>query len=352
MRISRETFDQQRRPRFGTANPERMQLAFWEWMIRGHYTPPPDDGCVLGRLGMMMREGILKSAYGPYRARDLFQVPLNRDDGPIWTFDRMGSTRTELPDGRVVCVGGEHEDYYDPDFCIYNDVVVFAPDDRIEIYGYPREVFPATDFHTASLVGKRVMLIGCLGYPDDRRPDHTPVYALDTDGYRIAPVDTTGPAPGWLFKHEAAVGADGVITVKGGEVIQERNGRRRYRQNFDDYSLEPASGVWRRLTDRQWSQFSIHRDGHESFPLELRIEPEGLFPTDVSDAEMLGVSDDRPSEGWFRVQGCPVSVTVGWRYIEVVVHGPLPTEAATLFVDAIRARFEALVQHPCVFEQV
>jgi hypothetical protein len=30
MRISREVFDEQRRPRFGTANPERMRLAFWE----------------------------------------------------------------------------------------------------------------------------------------------------------------------------------------------------------------------------------------------------------------------------------------------------------------------------------
>jgi len=28
--------------------------------------------------------------------------------------------RNQLPDGRLVSVGGEHEDYYDPDFCIYN----------------------------------------------------------------------------------------------------------------------------------------------------------------------------------------------------------------------------------------
>ena len=37
-----------------------------------------------------------------------------------WCFKRFGATSTRLPDGRVVCVGGEHEDYYDPDFCIYN----------------------------------------------------------------------------------------------------------------------------------------------------------------------------------------------------------------------------------------
>ena len=38
--ISRELFDQQRRPRFGNANPERMTLAFWEWMIRGGEATP------------------------------------------------------------------------------------------------------------------------------------------------------------------------------------------------------------------------------------------------------------------------------------------------------------------------
>jgi hypothetical protein len=111
MQITRETFDAQRRPRFGVANPERMQLAFWEWMIRGDDKPLPEDGSIFTQAGFVFRRGILKSSYGPYRARDLFQVPLNREDGPIWTFDRMGFTQTELPDGRVVFVGGEHEDF-------------------------------------------------------------------------------------------------------------------------------------------------------------------------------------------------------------------------------------------------
>ena len=45
----------------------------------------------------------------------------------LWTsrsgcsrFFRLGGTRTELSDGRVIWIGGEHEDGYDPDFCIYN----------------------------------------------------------------------------------------------------------------------------------------------------------------------------------------------------------------------------------------
>ena len=49
MEITREQFDQQWRPRFGLANPERMQLAFWEWMIRGPERREQAD-CDLGPI--------------------------------------------------------------------------------------------------------------------------------------------------------------------------------------------------------------------------------------------------------------------------------------------------------------
>jgi hypothetical protein len=182
MEISRELFDQQRRPRFGNANPERMRLAFWEWMIRGRESSSTEEIGGLGEIGLTMREGKLKSGYGPYRARDFFKISSDRKDGPIWTFDRMGASRSELLDGRVVSIGGEHEDFYDPDFCIYNDVVVFGGADQIEIYGYPKEVFPPTDFHTATLIGDRIFIIGGLGYQDARRPDHTPRLRARPDG--------------------------------------------------------------------------------------------------------------------------------------------------------------------------
>ena len=100
------------------------------------------------------------------------------DAGPGRCFDRFGQSSNQLPDGRVVCIAGEHEDSYDPDFYIYNDVVIQQPDGRIDIFGYPREVFPPTDFHTATLVGNRIVLIGSLGYPDERRPGETPVTSV------------------------------------------------------------------------------------------------------------------------------------------------------------------------------
>src|SRR6185369_11799713 len=97
---------------------------------------------------------------------------------------RFGQSSTLLGDGRRIAIAGEHEDYYDPDFYIYNDVIVHHPSGEVDIYCYPREVFSPTDFHSATLVGDRIVLIGRLGYSGTRMPEVTPVYALDTSTYR------------------------------------------------------------------------------------------------------------------------------------------------------------------------
>jgi hypothetical protein len=209
MEISREIFDQQRRPQFGNANPERMNFAFWEWMIRGAQEPLTDGEGPLEEAGLAMREGMLKSGFGPYRARDLFNIPVIREEGPIWTFERMGATRSPLPDGRVVCIAGEHEDFYDPDFYIYNDVVVLGPTGQIEIFGYPKEVFPPTDFHTATLAYDQIVIIGCVGYKNERRLGYTPVYSLNLSNYSISEVKSSGEMPGWISKHEATYDPNG-----------------------------------------------------------------------------------------------------------------------------------------------
>ena len=93
---------------------------------------------------------------------------------PVWCAQRFGQSITFLEDGRVVQVGGEHEDSYDPDFCIYNDVFVHEGE-AIRIHGYPEDVFPPTDFHTATLLGREIVLIGSLGYVGTRKLGVTPV---------------------------------------------------------------------------------------------------------------------------------------------------------------------------------
>jgi len=349
MKISRELFDQQRCPRFGNANPERIRLEFWEWMIRGDDTPPAEPDDSLNPYGWMMRMGYLKSRYGPWRARDLFNIPVNRDTGPIWTFDRMGATETELPDGRLVRIGGEHEDSYDPDFCIYNDVVVFGPTDQIEIYGYPKEVFPPTDFHTATLTGDHIIIIGCLGYMDDRRPGYTPVYSLDLSGYRFTKIETSGEMPGWVFKHEAAFDSERTITIRGGETHDESCGRIRLRRNIEEFALDIRSWTWRRLTNRNWPQFSIRQEDGELFVLKLCPKLEDLWPRNIEHAVT-------PCEDWNRsrivVEGVTVSITLGIREIEVIVEGELPEDLPLRVAEEIRANAEATIRRRCVLEPV
>lgn len=183
----------------GTANPSVMNKPFWLFQVS-----PGGSNAWTAR-----------TTFG--NAED----PFEDSDGPVWCFDRFGTTRTKLPDGRVVCIGGEHEDGYDPDFCIYNDVVVFDPPQRsdplplltpksIKIYGYPVEIFPPTDFHTSTYfadptTGKEsIIIVGGLGYGGQASGIQTEVYQLDLTDFSIRRRDTSGVGPsGGIHHHKA-----------------------------------------------------------------------------------------------------------------------------------------------------
>ncbi|CAF4387616.1 unnamed protein product, partial [Adineta steineri] len=96
---------------FGTTNPTLMEKPFWKYKISNlHLTA--------------------------YHARQLNNEHnnFNETDRPVWCFTRLGMTQTYLPDGRLICIGGEHEDGYDPDFQIYNDVVVIENPRMVPVF--------------------------------------------------------------------------------------------------------------------------------------------------------------------------------------------------------------------------
>ena len=64
----------------------------------------------------------------------------------MWCFDRFGQSTTTFPDGRMVLIAGEHEDHYDPDFYIYNDLVVGREGGEKTIFGFPRSTFHPPTF--------------------------------------------------------------------------------------------------------------------------------------------------------------------------------------------------------------
>lgn len=165
---------------------------------------------------------------------------------PVWCFDRFGMSHTRLPDGRALFIAGEHEDFYDPDFQIYNDVIVMDRDLRITIYGYPADVFPPTDFHSATLVDDdTIYIIGNLGYLDDRRPGDTPVCVLDTRTMQLRRVPTAGDNPGWIFQHTATyVAARHAIRVTGGKIATGERGNAGLPANTRSFWLDLATVTW------------------------------------------------------------------------------------------------------------
>lgn len=202
---SEEEFLAGYRRRFGQANPERMEIPFWTRMVRSRW----------GAWGMAAKFGL---------------ESIERD--PVWCFTRLGTTHTLLLDRWLVSIGGEHEDWYDPDFMIYNDVIVRDFHGGVHIFGYPKDVFLPTDFHSATLVGEldfnpdfldvSIYIIGGLGYKEDREWWRTPVYELDLHTMRIKPLEFRNEEPGWIFNHEAALIEPHLIRVKGGEKINEQ----------------------------------------------------------------------------------------------------------------------------------
>jgi hypothetical protein len=213
---------------FGKTNPEIMEVDFWKAMIR--------CGCAA------------------YYARQLFDdlpqfdelAKLNRQ--PVWCNQRMGQTVTELPDGRIVKIAGEHEDDYDPDFCIYNDVIVYQQDGSFKILGYPQDVFPPTDFHTATLVENYIYIIGSIGYKHERICHETPVYRLHCDTLVIEEVETTGDNPGWISRHQADRRSPSEISISGGDIYVRIKGVEKTIKNSEEYILDLINKSWSRTS--------------------------------------------------------------------------------------------------------
>ena len=345
--VSPDDFSKWRSPVRGAGNPEVMDNAFWKWCIRTR-----------------------KSAYS---ANKEFGGPSPFSAGPGWCFDRMGQAHVALPDGRDVYIAGEHEDGYDPDFYIYNDVVI-VDGEEITILGYPESVFPPTDFHTATLVGSEIFLIGNLGYTENCVPDKTQVFRLDTNTWHMRRVETTGTPPGWIYDHKAVKSdEEDAILISGGEIGAERS-----LENIDDYRLSLADFTWTKLTDRKWERWILERDDGEANGLwdirsrslarecgpameeaisQLPPEIAEFYATDVSDDDIEQIEslykspftdnaavEDEEEFGRYRldVQGTTVRFDEDMDRIVVTIEGQLPAEVVNEIVAQLKEKLSRL----------
>jgi hypothetical protein len=228
--VTSDLFIKWRSPRFGDENPTKIESKVWEWLVH--------------------------SKLSGYEATEKMNGPSPLEEGPTWNFARMGQSTTALPDGRTIYIGGEHEDHYDPDFNIYNDVIVINPDDTVEFYCYSKDDFPPTDFHSATLVGNNIVIIGSLGYPEDRIRAYTQLYLLDISSFKIEKINSSGCSPGWIHKHQAILSSDNKsIAINNGEV--DVGSEHSLRENIDDWSLNIFEWRWDRLSEKKWTRWEI-----------------------------------------------------------------------------------------------
>lgn len=219
--ISRQDYQVGKKRRFGKRNPEVMAVPFWEAMVK--------SGASAGAVRIQFDD----NDYG-----------MPGSGNAVWSYDRFGKSTNLLPDGRIIEIAGEHEDSYDPDFCIYNDVIVFDGNGDFTIYGYPKEVFPPTDSHTATLVGDDIYIIGSLGYTGERRYGETPVYRLNIETFNIQQVDTGGDNPGWIYDHRASLLNGDQIRISGGKVCEQVEGQEQIRENEGEFVLDFETMQW------------------------------------------------------------------------------------------------------------
>ncbi|MBV1907957.1 MAG: ankyrin repeat domain-containing protein [Kangiellaceae bacterium] len=193
---------------FGKSNPEICTKKFWYEMVR--------------------------SGASAWKAHGTFNY---RNPEPIWTYNRFGKSITDIGNGEYIEIAGEHEDHYDQDFCIYNEVFHHRGNGEFTIYMYPKEVFPPTDFHTATLVNEYIYIIGNLGYNEERAYGTTPVYRLNTRTFKIDKVVTKGDNPRWIYHHKAYYDGKSIIRIKGGNILSTDEGKEASYLNKDNYDL-------------------------------------------------------------------------------------------------------------------
>ncbi len=351
--VNTALFLEWRFPRPGDNNPTKIRSKVWEWLV--HSKRP---ACSVA---------------------DAFDLPTTYDEAPGWCFDRLGQSVTLLPDHSLVYIAGEHEDWYDHNFFIYNDVVVVKPDQSVVFYCYPKNIFSPTDFHTATLVDDKIVIIGNLGYLADH-DKNTQIYVLDLRSYVIEKITAVGISPGWIHKHEAILNVDGrsIIIRKG---LLDVGGKKSLRENCDDWKLWLDEWRWEKLTDRQWVQWGVVRSDkkrlhfweyrqalwafnhdtaseyhHDIAALkkELALDPDIQLISQLYEFSLahkqIEEDDDEYNVFWLELAGVRIKFVEKSSRLQVIIQGFLASETIKLLQSTLIDKVSVLENALCEME--
>ena len=154
--------------------------------------------------------------------------------------------------------------------------------------------------------------------------------------------------PGWIYKHSCDILA-GKMIVRGGEIFEERNGKKYYRANLEDYSLDPLSATWQQITNRNWPHFLIHRMDNKLLSSKLLPEPEEFIPEPFKEAVV-------PGEKWpkvrFVAKNVEVVLLVNRYRAEIIFEGNTPGNQAVKIAEEICGNIEEHSQSECLLESL
>ena len=159
---------------------------------------------------------------------------------PFWVaaHNRLGSSHVSIFNKYidVIDIGGntaahdwkwyDYNDYYNPDFKIYNDVCIKADGlKKIELWSYPEEQFPPVYNHD-TVYDKNMNLVyitGGLGLGERQRKNITEIYQLNLETKDIEHVDTLGESPPCLHNHHTKMWNYDLIEMRDGNIL--KNGK-------------------------------------------------------------------------------------------------------------------------------
>lgn len=363
IQVSESDIKKYRNPKFGTKNPTKIDSKFWQYGIAKRNENGTDEGYD-GRLSA-------------YALNEKFNSNIKKESycekSPTWCFNRLGRTLTRV-DNKEIYIAGEHEDGYDPDFNIYNDVVVVDENDNIDIYTYPENVFPPTDFHSATLIKpETILIIGNLGYSKNRQHGKTQVLSLNIKTFEIQQIETFGENPGWIHEHRAVLSKDKQSVIINGGKIDEKD-QDFLQDNLDTFALNLTDMKWSKITTYPFPNWSYarkdkkrnaineirsyynydHKREKDNYykksiwkalgylPAEKLLKQ--LYDIDGFETEYIekGFDDHRVVK--IKINGVSIKIKEDWHTIKMVAEGEISEENLQKIQQGILKNLEAIEQ--------
>jgi hypothetical protein len=211
----------------GTANPDRAVNPFWVEMARRRWTPSrarlhfadstPEETAsepseavsnddrtleelaaemeraqaALDTLEAQLAEGseLDEEALGALADDALLSRPPSRPiEDVVWTAEREDALLFTLADGCRIQIGGRISAYGDDekDAWVYNDIIVRNPAGDVEVYTYPKAIFPPMETLVGARHAGRVVMVG-MARAEDGAEWRLRVLIVDVNTFEIMP---------------------------------------------------------------------------------------------------------------------------------------------------------------------